>query len=53
MYTCMGVVLIDTAPECSISNAYYNLKDAINYIYDTDDMSELAPKSTTKHVSVC
>ena len=52
MYTCMGTVLIDTAPEFSISNAFYTLKAAINFIYDTADMSELAPKSTTEHVVI-
>lgn len=51
MYTCLGTVLIDTAPELSIGNAFYTLKAAINFIYDTADMSELAPKSATKHVT--
>ena len=51
MYTCMGTMLIDTAPELSIGNAFYTLKAAINFIYDTADMSELAPKSATKHVT--
>lgn len=40
------------SPELSISNAFYTLKAAINFIYDTTDMSELAPKSTTKHVVI-
>ena len=48
----MGTVHIDTAPKLSISNAFYTLKAAVNFIYYTTDMSELAPKSTTKRVVI-
>lgn len=48
----MGTVHIDTAPKLSISNAFYTLKAAVNFIYYATDMSELAPKSTTKRVVI-
>lgn len=32
MCTCMGAVHIDTAPKLSVSNAFYTLKAAVNFI---------------------
>lgn len=40
----------DTAPKRSISKALYTLEAAINFIYYTADMFELAPRSTPKRV---